>query len=289
MTSAATVWAQPSASALLGQMHQAEAHAHYVATVQFVRAGSSPMTMRVYRSGLQRRVEWTAPALLKGDLLVDNGQALWRYEKAENVAFKVRSLVAEEAVSHPAPETSKAKLVGSQTAAGRAAWVVSVQRPRGGQRKVWIDKATKVRLRSESYNAQGQRVELQSLQSVSFGTQPSGKFSFATPAGAEVTRTQGTLYTRLNAARKGATWLRAPEYVPAGYSFESAIVDPKGVAWLRYNNGVKRFSVFQEKGEGADVAPRTMEGGWFARKNGSRFGIIGAPDGTGQRIATSLK
>jgi len=77
--------------------------------------------------------------------------------------------------------------------------------------------------------------------------------------------------------------------VPAGYAFESAVVD-KGEAWLRYSSGAGRFSIFQERvSDGKTKAARKVDGGLYWQRGGSRFLAVGLPENIARRVAQSMK
>jgi hypothetical protein len=139
---------------------------------------------------------------------------------------------------------------GSGEAAGRPAWIVNIL-PRGQNRvvrRVWIDRATKIRLRSERLDTKGQAVDTWALSNLDFGPVPVTQFRWTPPDGVKVTRTAGTLWTQIAPAQKAVPWLQVPpqDALPRGYVFESAVVDGKsgqGEAWLRYTNAATPASL----------------------------------------------
>lgn len=286
-----SVHAAPSAPDLLRAMQGAEATVQYSGVQTLTQQGAPTIVVRVWRSGARQRWEFVAPQVMKGDLLIDNGQIVKRYLKAENAVFETRSAPRRAARSEFAGQN--ATLVGEAKVAGRAAYVLSVS-PRKARRaahKVWIDKETKARLRIERFDAKGKTIESIGLQKAVFAPVPAAQFEWTAPANAQVTRTQGTLYARLNAAQRAANWLQVPRVLPSGFAFESAVVDSsgEGEAWLRYTNGAARFSIFQQRSAGDDTPPKLVDGSWFLRRNGSRFLVVGAPPDEAQRVAQSIR
>lgn len=279
--------AAPSAPGLMRAMQQAESTIQYQGVQTLTQRGAPTITVRVWRSGARQRWEFARPEVMSGDLLIDNGRIVKRYLKAENTVFETRSIARRNREF----DGTRASFLSEATIAGRAAYVVGIA-ARGGKklnRKVWIDKATKSRLRIERLDASGASVETIALQNVKFGPVAAAQFEWTPPQGAQITRTQGMLFTRLNAAQRAADWLQVPRVLPAGFSFESAVIDPGGEAWLRYTNGTSRFSIFQQKAAGEDAAPKQVDGGWFLKRGGSRFLVVGAPPDHAQRVAESIR
>ena len=261
-----------SADDLLRAVRAAESKIQYSAT-QVVERGGSREVARLFRSGPKRRIEWLEPSVKRGDLLVDDGQKVWLYHRDEKTAIRTNS-----SSRNPGGLGSDWKLGPAVRQNGRTVRVLT--RDKG--RQLTIDAATKAILRSQS------PVSTTTLQNVRFGAIPAAKFQFSPPAGVKTTELNGTLYAGLNAAKRQADWFYAPTVVPAGYTLESVIVGPAEV-WLRYTNGKQRFSIFQQKAEGADVKPTKVDGGWFWKSKGLRFLATGAPAGAIDALAASMK
>lgn len=258
------------AATLLGQMRAAEAKTQYSGTLYIVRNGQRE-TARVWRDGAKRRWQWSAPALKKGDLLVDNGTNLYLYHASEN------SVTQTQSTSPLSNLGSGWKVLVLQKHQGRDVIVLI----RGAQ-MLTIDRKNKTLLRFENAGS------IYSLQDVKFGAQPASLFQFATPTGAKVTRSNGKLFVDIPSARAAVSWLKAPTQLPAGYALESAIAAPDEV-WLRYSDGKRRFSLFEQRAEAGTVALRKVKGGWFWKNGGIRYLASGAPDGAVKSLAASLK
>ena len=269
-TLAATVATAPAraqdAATLISQMRAAESKAQYSGTLSIVRGGQRE-SARVWRDGQKRRWQWSAPALKKGDVLVDNGVNLYLYHAAENNVTQTQSAPA-------LPNLGGGWKVVSPLGAH---YVLT----RGAQ-KLTIDKARKILLRFEN------GASVYALQNVKFGAQAASLFQFQTSQGAKVTRSNGKLFTDVAAARASANWLKAPTNLPAGYALESAIAAPDEV-WLRYSNGKNRFSLFEQRAEAGTVAPTKVDGGYFWKSGGIRYLASGVSSGTAQSLAGSLK
>jgi hypothetical protein len=85
-----------------------------------------------------------------------------------------------------------------------------------------------------------------------------------------------------------APWPTSPSRLPAHYLLESVVVDGDEI-WLRYTNGLHRFSIFEQRGAGGDVALQPVKDGWFWKRAGIRYLITGAPAGSVPEMAASLR
>jgi outer membrane lipoprotein-sorting protein len=285
-----------SADQLLSAMANARRRVEYTGTEVMTQSGAPPMQMRVWRNGVKRRLEFLAPPIRRGDVVVDDGSNVWLYHREDNTAVQTvgRGDMRQDYIERLRRDF-KAQVTGTEMVAGRRAWVVRMT-PRTGKGvryKFWIDQATKARLRRERYTADGRRGQSTTLTNVRFGPVPSSKFQWSPPAGATVTRTSGTLYSVLARARSAASWLQVPRYTPRGYVFESAVVDAsKGEAWLRYTDGRKRFSIFQQRvrggSAGGSTTPRQVKDGWYWKRGDSRFLAVGIEDNQIRHVAQSM-
>jgi outer membrane lipoprotein-sorting protein len=287
----------PSADALLQAMGKAERTIQYSGVAEMARQGAPTMVVRIWRSGSKRRLEYSAPQVMVGDLLIDDGSSVWRYHRADNSAVQTRSAArsGDGAIDIDKEDrTFNLKLIGTATTAGRTAWVVSLT-PRAGNgtgRKFWIDRATKALLRVERLKGVDSAAEYVALRNVKFGAVPTAQFRWSPPPQANVTRTSGTLFMQFTQARRAArSWLQFPHYKPRGYVFESAVVDAsKGEAWLRYTNGLSRFSIFQQRApNGGTKELQRVRGAWYWQRGGSRFLLVGPPVNEASKVAASVR
>lgn len=253
------------AATLLNQMRVAEAKTQYSGTLFIVRGGLRE-TADVWRDGQKRRWEWSAPALKQGDVLVDNGSNLYLYHRSENSVTQTQS-------------TPTLPNLGSGWNVSKSGSDYILSR---GKQKLTIDGARKIMLRFENDGA------VYALQNLKFGAQPASKFSFQTPDGAKVTRSQGKLFVDVAAARASVNWLKAPTQLPTGFALESAIAASDEV-WLRYSDGKSRFSLFEQRAEARTMAPKKVDGGYFWKTGGIRYLASGVSAGTAKTLADSLK
>lgn len=286
--------ASPQAARILKQMMNAERNANYTAVQTMARRNSAPVRVRIWRLGRKRRLEYLAPDLNRGDILVDDGQNTWLYHRAENTAVQTRSQAPRDG-SNASRRVARVRLSGQESVGGRAAWKIDLVRPNGKgiARRVWIDKASGLRLSAQVFDAQGQAAERVTLSDLKTSGVDASRFRWTPPGGAQVVRTNGQLFSQFAPAKAAASWLQSPRFIPSGYMFESAVVDnAKGEAWLRYASSTRRISLFQQRAADATstgAAPQKVGGGWYRAANGSRVLIVGAPDGVAQRILQSVR
>lgn len=290
----------PSGSDLMRAMLRAESTASYFATEVIARRGAPTLKARVWRQGAKRRVEFLEPPVRRGDLLVDDGINAWLYHSRERAAVQTRSLRrgAGLAALNSRIGNIPTRVSGPVSIAGRRAWIVEMRDTKDRQRilrRHWIDTASKVRLRVERLAPNGTVSEASSLQNLQFVPIQAARFAWTPAPGTRITRTSGRLFMQLAPAKRAAQWLQYPRVVPAGYSFESAIVDNrKGEAWLRYTNGVQRFSIFQQRAVdpstlSGQAAPRRVDGGWYWQGGGSRMLGVDIPAPLSDRVINSVR
>ena len=253
------------AATLLNQMRVAESKARYSGTLFIVRGGQRE-TANVTRDGVKRRWEWTAPALKRGDLLVDDGRNLYLYHRSENDVTQTQS-------------TPFAPGAGGDWKVARSGGDYVLSR---GTQKLTIDGARKILLRFENDGA------TYALENLKFGDQPAAKFKFQSPAGAKIVRSQGKLFVDVASARGSVKWLKAPTQLPAGFALESVVAASDEV-WLRYSDGKRRFSLFEQPAEAGTVEATKVDGGYFWKTGGIRYLASGVSQNTAQSLAGSLK
>lgn len=271
---------------------RAERTAAYTATQIVTVDGRASEVVHIWRDGRKQRLEWDEPSVRRGDVMVDDGVNVWLYHRQENAATQTKSTNRNQSRGAAWAKNFKIRPLGAQVISGRKTHGVEITARDGlrGTRRFFIDDATKIVMRRERIPVGGSR-ESSELRSIKFGAVSPAKFAWSPPAGANVTRTSGSLFTQVAVAKRNAPWLRVPQSVPGGYQFESAVVDgSKGEAWLRYSTGTRRFSIFQQRAkEGGDRTAQAVDGGLYWQRNGSRFLIIGVAEQAARRIADSVR
>lgn len=251
------------AQTLVSQMQGAERSVSYSA-IQKGQGG----TARVFRSGLKRRLEWLE-GIRRGDVLVDDGQHVTLYHRAEHSATQTDSRPRVSAFV-PSGAATKTRF------AGRSAFSI----PISGGRTVVIDAQTKILLSNGGSGS--------SLSDIRFGSVPAAKFTFTPPPGVIPQKFDGVLYVFPGPAKRAARWLKMPSQLPSGWKFESAIVGPSS-AWLRYSNGQHRFSLFEQPTTDTNLPPQPVEGGTFWKSGGVRILATGSPQSALNQVVNDLK
>lgn len=283
--------ATPSGTSLLQQMNQAEQTVPYSARQTTWRVGAPAVIAQVWDNGKKQRLEYQAPPINKGDIQLEDGTHIWRYHYSENGVVQTPASLRHSFDIKRFNQRYTAIFLGDSNIAGRPAWIVGIKEKNGSHylRKYWIDIAKYLRLRAEYFGANGQRIETTQLGSIHFGSIPSSRFVWQTPAGAKVNYA-GELYTHLSRAQQKASWLRVPRWLPAGYTFESAVINKtNNETWLRYSNGSRRFSIFEQRtSDTKSTSLQKVDGGWFWKKGGMRYLIAGLDKSDAKKLANSF-
>ena len=280
---------ESSAQNWVSALSQAERGAQYSATATSQRDGAPTTKWRVWRKGAKNRMEYTAPPVRRGDVLVDDGQNVWLYHRADNTAVQTKS--RPRVLEFGALRSREIRVDGTQKVDERAARVLEVRRNNRIVRRLFVDEKTRVLLGSQRL-ANGEEVERMTLSDLEIGDVSDARFRWSPPQGAQVVRTGGRVWLQLAPARRETSWLKAPSLLPAGFVFESAIVDnEKGEAWLRYASATARLSLFQQRatGDNSSSDAKRINGSWFWQRGGDRFLLAGAPSDEVQRIIQSVK
>ena len=272
-------------------MMKAERTISYSATQTTTRAGAPTVVARIQKRGLKKRLEYSAPAIMKGDLLIDDGANSWRYHRAEKSAIKTKTAARRNGANWEAMSRRiTVKTQEGSTLSGRKVWIVkaTARDKKRGVRKVWIDATTKARLKVERFDAKGKQIETVALSNIKFQKVADWAFVWKSPKGIEVANA-GTLYQRINQAKRATAWLQIPTKLPKGYAFENAVVNSDD-AWLRYSNGARRFSIFQQRTKDtSSKAIKAAGSGWYWQKGGNRFIIAGLPQAEAKMVASSVR
>jgi outer membrane lipoprotein-sorting protein len=283
--------AAPSGMSLLQQMRKAGQTVSYSARQTTWQIGAPVVVTQIWDNGRKQRVEYLAPTINKGDIQLDDGAHIWRYHHSENGVVQTPSTTHHPFNPAKFDQEYTVKLLGSATISGRPAWSLGIATKGSSKylRKYWIDKTIHLRLRAEYYDANGRRTETTQLSSIHFGSIPTSRFVWKTPAGATVNYA-GELYSHLRRAQQQASWLRVPRWLPAGYAFESAVVNKtNNESWLRYSNGSRRFSIFEQRTRDKKSTPlQKVGGGWFWATGEMRYLIAGLKETDAKKLALNF-
>jgi len=283
--------ATPSGTSLLQQMSKAGQTVSYSARQTTWRVGAPAIVIQIWDNGKKQRMEYLAPPINKGDIQLEDGAHIWRYHYSENGVVQTPASSRYPFNAAKFNQKYKAIFLGDSNIAGRPAWIVGIKEKNSSHylRKYWIDVSKYLRLRAEYFGANGQRVETTQLGSVNFGSVPASKFVWKMPQGAKINYA-GELYTHLSRVQQQAAWVRVPRWLPSGYVFESAVVNKQNnETWLRYSNGSRRFSIFEQRtSDTKSTSLQKVDGGWFWKKGGMRYLIAGLEKPDAKRLAGSF-
>ncbi|MDD5657731.1 MAG: sigma-E factor regulatory protein RseB domain-containing protein, partial [Elusimicrobia bacterium] len=189
-------------------------------------------------------------------LVVEDGVTEWIYEPARNAVRQGGQ--AEPWFKRFGPDEEFELLAGNfdvamkaDRAAGRRCWKLELRsRPDGALvRRLWVDQAGGLLLRSEAYGEGGEKLESMRFSKVSFGaSSPDALFEFSPPEGVAVRTRAEPDYLALEEAKAAGIEPRLPAWLPAGFVFESLDVVEKGrrkLVHYRFSDGVRALSLFQ--------------------------------------------
>lgn len=265
------------ARAFLRQMLEAEQHLALQGeqvTVLTRNGRTITSKQKVLRNGGRAfRLDYTQPARLAGQVIIDNGRTFWHYspasKKLEVGPSRVEALHSR--VSQVMRQIKKgaldAQYIGPDTIAGRPCAVVQIT-PRNlstaPYRRFWIDISNGAQLRIDEFGDNHQ------LQSSSYYTSitynpviPKDSFKPPkTPKGTQLASTaaSGRPMSIAQAQTQAGFTILQPTYLPTGFQFQSASVSDfrkQKLVALRYVNSLNVLSLFETgTGKPAVVKPR---------------------------------
>lgn len=287
------------ARTLLRQMLQAEQHVVLQGSQTTVlnRNGRSVTSeQQVLRNGSHAfRLEYTQPARLAGQLIIDNGRAFWHYSPAskrlEVGPSRVRRLRdrVPQVMRQIKQGVLAARYIGRDTVAGRPCAVVEISSgdlAKAPSRRFWIDVANGAQLRIDEFGDRGQLISSSYYTTVTYNpTIP--KDAFKPPATPKDTHLasppmSGPSLTVAQAQAQAGFAIQQPTYLPAGFQFQTASVSDfqkQKLVALRYANGLNVLSLFETKtGARADAPPRLLRprrGVFVLAQSGLRLILVG--------------
>ncbi|MFN3653354.1 MAG: LolA family protein [Armatimonadota bacterium] len=181
------------------------------------------MFQRVYRKGSILRVDYS-----DGQVVFDDGKTQLLYLPKPNEVERRPSRLDSRHVEFMKRLVRTGRinpeLVGSDTVAGRSAWVLELKGGRGGTRKIWIDKATYLQLRLDETERDGSKVSTYFHHLNLDGEPRPQQLRYQPPASARfVHRGRGRPVPAAEARELARAWggLHEPKHVPSGYRFRS--------------------------------------------------------------------
>ncbi len=277
------------------------------------------MSVRFSPPGLYRR-ELLNPSGQVEKLVVDDGKTEWIYDSAQRKAWQGES--ADPIFKRLGPdeefdqlqENYELSLSPGGLVAGRPCWKLEL-RKREGQvlaRRLWIDKAKSLILKSETFRPDGSLKESVLFTRLKFvAKQDAAKFVFSPPPGTAVVQRAAPDYLALDEAKTAGLKPQLPAWLPSGYVFESLDVMAKGksrILHCRFSDGLSAISLFEGSSRmrlnfgksqkqrvklaiGRGTLTETAEGNVLSWTfGGRRFILVGAVSAsTLQKMAESVK
>jgi outer membrane lipoprotein-sorting protein len=217
---------------------------------------------RVTRDRLNSlRIEWLAPAEMKGEVMIDNGRQIMRYvpgAKAIHVRpshVAVRRNHAGEIAERLKNGTLRVTVIGQEKVAGRKTYVIEVTstQGRGPTRRFWVDTEKWVRLKSVETNAAGKVQSSSSFIQVKFmDSIPASNFAMPVPAGVTVTRSpmmDARHFKTVPEAQPEVNFkVVTPTYIPSGFKQAGVTVSHfRGLKLvsIRFTDNISSYSIFE--------------------------------------------
>lgn len=202
------------------------------------------------------RLEYLSPESVSGRLIVDDGTTAWQYEPSLHTVIQGPSFVNKapdatlfaEGLGHYA-----ATIEGTEEVIGRETIVLAMAPAATGlSRRLWVDRATGVILRSEERTAREGVVFTAFFTRISYSLNlPAPLFSFRLPAGVR----SFSFYLGSDLAsgpqqlqQQAGFSTRTPAVLPLGYRYRHGTVTrfgPVVAATTTYSDGMSSVTIFQ--------------------------------------------
>lgn len=266
--------AQPDAVELLRKSYTAESRVCFVGnlrTTLFMGGRSISAEIKVERSGRRMRMEYLT-GCWAGGVVIDDGTSVIRLVPSQRTAYISRT--------PPPPDrldlllaNYRVMLSDSGEVAGRNCYILSIKpnHPGNPSKKLWIDKAALVALKTERFSSDGRLCMSSEYTRADFSARPPDR-SLTVPAGWKKIELASQCTQCAEDIQKavGFTPIK-PSYVPAGYKFDgySSVTSTCGrmmCAALRYTDGFNTISVFECRCSGCGVRGRGR--GWRGGASG---------------------
>lgn len=265
LMAAAPAWPQassrtlPSADAVVQAVLDAPALIDYEGTkVMSAVRGDRAQTVTVlesYKRPGKLRLEFLSPESVGARLIVDDGATMWQYEPTLHIVIQGPSFVGGRSTDALRAVVSRyrPRVLGTEEVIGRETVVLALQpRGTGGERRLWVDRATGVVLRTEERDRAGDLAFSAFFTRISYSLNlPSALFRFQPPAGARVFSfyLAGDPVTDVSKLRALAGFaVIAPQTLVTNYKFLHGATAKYGAfsaATVTYGDGVSVLSVFQ--------------------------------------------
>jgi sigma-E factor negative regulatory protein RseB len=249
----------PSAQAVVQAVLDAPSLIDYEGTkVMSAVRGDRAQTVTVlesYKRPGKLRLEFLSPESVGARLIVDDGVTAWQYEPTLHIVIQGPSFVGarDGETLRAVMDRYEPRVLGTEEVIGRETLVLSL-RPRGGttSRRLWVDRATGVLLRTEERDGSGDLVFSSFFTRISYSLNlPSALFRFQPPAGARAFSfylSGDPVTNRADFRRLAGFPVIAPPALAGGYRFLHGTTAEYGAfsaAMATYGDGVSALSVFQ--------------------------------------------
>ncbi len=202
------------------------------------------------------RLEFLSPDSLGGRVIVDDGTTAWQYEPSLHTVIQGPSLAMGTSNASQVIEgvgQHRAMVEGTEEVIGRDTIVLTLTSSVAGlSRRVWVDRATGVILRSEERSDRDGIVFSAFFTRISYSLNlPASLFSFRLPAGARSFSfyLAGDPIAEPRRLREQAGFpVRTPATLPMGYRYRQGTVTrfgPVVAASATYSDGVSTLTLFQ--------------------------------------------
>lgn len=296
----------PEAARVLRTMLRAPAVTDYegtkvISTVRG-RTAETVTVLEAYKRLGKLRLEFLSPESVSGRLVIDDGTSTWQYEPSMHLVIRGPTFVSGSGRPQLAAEVLRdygVRVLGREEVIGRATIVVTLTAGRGGShRRLWVDEATGVPLRTEERDARGEIVFVSFFSRISYSLNlPAALFQFHEPAGARVVSfhlTGDPVTTPRELRALARSPVAAPALLLGRYRFRDGRVAHHGAfsaVLVTYTDGTSVLSVFQtpsarmafpEVGEPVAGGPgraRMLDLGYFRvllwMRSGVNFAVLG--------------
>ena len=220
------------------------------------RTAETVTMLEAYKRLGKLRLEFLSPESVSGRLVVDDGASSWQYEPSMHLVVRGPSFVSGVGRPERAGDILRGygvRILGREEVIGRETVVVSLAAGRSGShRRLWVDEATGVPLRTEERDARGEIVFVSYFSRISYSLNlPPALFQFREPAGARVVAFHltgdpvATPTELLSAARSPIV---VPPRLLGRYMFRDGRIAQHGAfsaAVAAYSDGISVLTVFQ--------------------------------------------
>ncbi|HEY3283884.1 MAG TPA: sigma-E factor regulatory protein RseB domain-containing protein [Armatimonadota bacterium] len=204
---------------------------------------------RRYRQDGRERLEYLAPRSKAGQIVISTGKGHWHLQPRRKTAVYDPVVYMGARLDMALLRQNYAFELGPkvETVAERPCYRV-VLRPRHagkGKRIFWLDRATGLSLKTESYHADGSPAGTTYITDISLGKRLPASLFITKPApGTRVTRLPILTPTRLPSG------IQLPATLPGGYHLLSPrpVADPRGRLHLSYFDGIDLLSYYVSPG-----------------------------------------